>query len=697
MSNNQTNLRNGDFKRLYYLDESHPFDFFNTAYKLSNSLRLSLGYFSGTAFGICHDGIIQFLKNNGSIEILCNDKLYIDDVNAIKEGYLNRGNITTNALIMAIQNADDYERFGFQCLRLLIESERLDIRIIKSNELVHYKLGFFRDIDGNELMFTGSVNYTISGLLYNKEQLQITKSWNSDEEKNVISDARNKFIRLRNNEIDKQTVIKPEDVIETLIEYVDLRNIEELEQEYRNVRKKVEFITNQSAELLPKFFEFEAEYTPRFYQVEAIEHWVESDYKSIFAMATGTGKTLTSLFAINSLYCSTQDICTVLILVPLKDLVGQWRSEFENIFGGTIISISSENSNWRRQLERSFILSRKPRGRKTTIICTYRSFGLHFDFIMSNLNTNRTVMVADEVHKYGSKSLLNKMPDQIEYRLGLSATPIREYDDTGSASILNYFSPDSDPFEISIKMAIELGVLTPYRYVPIICYLNDIEMDEYAALSSRIRVLSSGVQSSSDNEDVQKLLKQRHRIIEQAEGKKEKMVDLLDQLVDENIDIHKSVFYVPEGKKGDDSLIDEYIEIITNHTSLRIAKYVMDSSADTLIDFKKGYIDAIAAKKKMDEGINIPEIRIAFFLASSTVEREFIQRRGRILRTSPGKTYAEIYDFLVLPIYSPETDFSYSNYKSVLKSEYKRALLFVDAAMNRHDALKTLDAHFDII
>jgi len=688
-------LRQGKFKRLYFLEDSHPFEFFEEAYSHSNYMYLTLGYFSGSAFGVGVNGLMNFISNGGMMRILCNDKLYEQDINAITKGYKKRENrqLSENALLYYIRNANKIESFGFKCLSFLIQANRLDIKIVQSSRLVHYKLGIFSDTEGNQILFNGSVNYTISGLLYNKEQIQITKSWDSNEDEVFINNTHSRMEDLWNGNIDDVIPIPTEDIKKLFAQNVPKLSIDELKNEYKILSEKFRLIKMSTPPKKDLFFTFPKGYSPRSYQIDAIGHWVENDYKSILSMATGTGKTLTSLFAANALIESNaKSITTILIIVPLKDLIDQWEEDIEKSFHGDTIKIYSKNPKWKKRLSSTFMTSRLS-NTKRVIICTYSSYGRHVDTILSLINIDKTLLISDEVHKIGTESLSDKLPIKIKYRLGLSATPVREYDEEGTDRIINYFSPNGPLFEITISDAIRLGVLCKYYYYPIICELNIDELKLYKYYSDIIKKKSFDQESNKD--DIGKLLKQRHRIIEQAQNKYSALNDLLLNEVEAE-KLIKSVFYVPEGKNDDGPIIDMYMNLLCNTHKIKMSEYTEGSDIQILDDFRKGHIDSIAAKKKMDEGVNIPEIQTAFFLASSTVEREFIQRRGRILRKCQGKDFAYIYDFLVVPSISINLILDHTSTRSIIRSEYKRASIFAESAINSYEALKKINKYMTI-
>jgi superfamily II DNA or RNA helicase len=309
------------------------------------------------------------------------------------------------------------------------------------------------------------------------------------------------------------------------------------------------------------------------------------------------------------------------------------------------------------------------------------------------------LIIADEVHRFGSEGLRELLPEGIKYRIGLSATPKREFDEEGTAAIFDYFCEHNEPFVIDIKQAIELEILCPYNYYPIFVELTEEELREYSTLSERIRRVMITSKDSKQNKSEKKsltlLLKRRHRIIEQAENKISAFREQIEYLKNSESSIHKAIVYVPEGTSDGEELINHYSRILWHEFQIPNSKYVQGAKKQLLDDFKNGFIRVLLAKKRLDEGVNIPQIRQAFFISSSTVEREFVQRRGRILRKAEDKEYAEIFDFLVVPPKYFDIQLLDSDIKSIVKNELKRAESFALNAKNKYKALRLIEKEYD--
>ena len=445
------------------------------------------------------------------------------------------------------------------------------------------------------------------------------------------------------------------------------------------------------------FFDFNGKKSPRPHQKKAIENFKSNNFQTLLAMATGTGKTLTSLFCANELSKKTE-LISVLIIVPLKDLVDQWQKDIEEFFSGEIIPIRS-GLDWKGKLSDLRllkILKKDEKNKKLVIITTYDSFCGNDDKILESLDLDSTLIIADEVHKFGAASYSKKLPEKIKYRIGLSATPKRPYDEKGTKAIFDYFCSSENPYEFSIKNAIDADMLCHYEYHPTVIPLTDFEMEDYENISEKISRLSVIVNNSAktdkeDEERLEQLLKERHRIIERAQNKRSEFLEIMQSEISKYKD--RTIVFCPDGKdeNGKDFLevykSELWNEFVSKGKIVRMSEYVQGTKREIIESFTAGAIDILFAKQRLNEGIDIPAAKRAFFIASSTSEREFIQRRGRVLRKSPetNKTLAEIFDFIVVP---PDRNSIYA--QSIVENEIKRAMDFAATADNYAEIEKIL-------
>ena len=685
----QYRYRSGDGNAL-------PKDFYNLVLPLTKTYCRAVGFFSSTCFLEISYGLIGLLKNNGKMFLITSPRLQEDDVKAIETGYAAK-EIYLKAFMremMIPQNINESNRLNV--LANLIENGILEIKIAVTDNprisMYHEKIGLFVDKDGNKISISGSMNESKTAMSENFESFDVACSWkNGDEERVKIRE--NDFYQMWNNEQKELKVIDFPELPKEFIQKYKTHDI--VEDEYsvtEEIDEKADDELSCIADIISKgkFFSFPIDKSPRKHQKLAVKQFIDNRFQCLFAMATGTGKTLTSLYAANAL-ATYIDLRVILIIVPLKDLVDQWEDDIRTFSKIEILSIRS-GIDWREKLESLNllkILSKEAECEKLVIITTYDSFCLNDEKILRYLEPATSLIIADEVHKFGAESYSKKLPEKLVYRIGLSATPKRPYDDKGTTAIFDYFCPSGNVFEFSIKDAIDNDMLCRYNYYPILVTLTDDEMDFYEEISDRISKLSMIVNSAKeknkeDGERLEQLLKQRHRIIERAENKHELfMSEMLKQISNYK---DKTLVFCPDGKneKGEDLLSvyknDLWQRLVNKGKIIRMNEYVQGTDKKIIDAFSAGAIDILFAKQRLNEGIDIPSTCRAFFIASSTSEREFIQRRGRVLRKSPGKTIAEIFDFIVVP---PNKNSQFAS--SIINNEIKRAMDFAVTAENYID------------
>lgn len=665
-----------------------PKQFYNEILPDTKRYCRAVGFFSSTCFLEISYGIIKLVKNDGKMQLVTSPKLNEDDVAAIQKGYEARENVYLRALKRGMtlpQNIDEKNRLNV--LANLIEQGVLEIKIAVTDRpeisMYHEKIGLFIDDNDNKIAISGSMNESETAMSENFESFQVFCSW-IDGDKERVNFCKRDFESLWNNEEEKLKVYDFPELPESFIQAYKTStvSVESIKQEDEKLEFEKKLEENNALGDSPLFFTFPPEIRPRPYQKDAIANFIDNDYKSLFAMATGTGKTLTSLFAADEI-CCRKKIESILIIVPLKDLVDQWENDVRKFFSGLVVTIRS-GIEWKEKISELSILRmlhKDSAKEKVVVITTYDSFLINDSRILSAIGEN-SLIIADEVHKFGAASYSQKLPELIPYRIGLSATPKRPYDEKGTKAVFEYFCPSDNPYVFGIKEAIEADKLCHYNYYPIILKLSDSEMAAYEVISEKISRIASFVKASNeDDEYLQQLLKERHRIIERAENKKDAFLKLMSEELRKYA--NKTIVFCPDGidDSGQDILLSYKAEL-WNYVRkkgkiIRMNEYVQGTEKKVLDAFAVGSVDIVFAKQRLNEGIDIPSARRAVFVASSTSEREFIQRRGRVLRKAPGKKLAEIFDFIVVP---PD-DLS-SKGSSIVNNEINRAMDFAMTADN---------------
>lgn len=699
-------------------------DFYIPVLENAISYKRSVGFFSSSALVEISKGICELAKKGGKIELVASPYLSAEDEEAIRKGYESRKKIIENALIrgLTVESKNYFEKERLNLLANLIESGVLNIKIAftengSSVGMYHEKLGLVEDSDGNKIAFSGSMNESENAFTKNYETVDVFCSWKSTDEKARVIQKETAFAAIWGNFDEKLKVLHFPSIDKAILEKYKrgTADFELDKKEFSKDRNIVYKISHGDKTVIPDvvavaeadsvdavfedklFFDFKGKKSPRPHQKKAIENFESNNFQTLLAMATGTGKTLTSLFCANELSRGIE-LTSVLIIVPLKDLVDQWQKDIEECFSGEIIPIRS-GLDWKGKLSDLRllkILKKDVQDKRLVIITTYDSFCGNDEKILESLELDSALIIADEVHKFGAASYSKKLPEKIKYRIGLSATPKRPYDEKGTKSIFDYFCPSENPYEFSIKNAIEADMLCHYEYHPTIVPLTDFEMEDYENISEKISRLSVIVNNSSktdkeDEERLEQLLKERHRIIERAQNKKSEFLEIMQSEISKYKD--KTIVFCPDGKdeNGKDFLeaykSELWNELVSKGKIVRMSEYVQGTKREVIESFTAGAIDILFAKQRLNEGIDIPAAKRAFFIASSTSEREFIQRRGRVLRKSPetNKTLAEIFDFIVVP---PDRNSVYA--QSIVENEIKRAMDFAATADNYAEIEKIL-------
>lgn len=714
-------------------EENSPEKFFNDCLENSKEFDLQLGYFSSAAISVLADGFASFISKGGKMRLVINQIVSEEDKQAITKGV--KGGIIECFDLSNFDELrktfDEYQQQFFDCLAFLIYDNRIDIRIIRprnSSGIAHTKSGQFRDGD-SITSFTGSANFTINGLFNNLEEIKIDRSDSIDPmTRKRIENQRIDFDRIMAQEKANIKYLSPDELIAAVKSNFGDKTIEELldvEQKLRTIKrekaiKKADgkqqetsvIKTNQESPQFPY------PSGPRDYQCEAFENWKKNGQKGLFAMATGTGKTITSLNCLLEIY-NRKKYYKALILVPTITLVNQWEKECLKFNFTNIIKVCSANPSWKNDLASIRMLERL-RGDKVSyvLISTYASFVKDRTFdALNSFSPSQLLLIADEAHNLGATSLRKKM-NKVVYgrRIGLSATPDRQYDEVGNDAINEFFNiKEGYTFEYSMKEAIENGVLCKYLYYPHLIELTDTEMDEYIAISQKIVKyfnFNKGVFDKSD-EILTGLLIKRKRIIHKAINKQNVFRDILQKRIDETGTLKYTLVYVPEGNKPDTYEADKYIlsdvadngddetqHLIDMYTSIvrdispktTVRKFTSDSAErdEILLDFAKGNVEVLTSMKCLDEGVDVPRSELAIFCASTGNPRQFIQRRGRVLRTHPDKKLAVLHDLVVAPKVAA-SDSTYQMERSMLKSELLRVNNFATLSLNPFYAQQELD------
>lgn len=683
-------------------------DFYIPLLKESILYKRSVGFFSSSSLLEISYGISNLINNNGKIQLIASPNLSEEDIEAINKGYELRENIIERALLQYITEPQNYfEEERLNLLATLIAQERLDIKIafsLKDNKLglYHEKLGLMYDKDNNIVAFSGSMNETETAFVSNYEIVDVFTSWNDNAR---VTIKQNAFDKLWNNE-DHSAIIYdfPEVVKNKLLSYkkdfVDW-NIDKKEfttKQIDSTIEKLKTVTNSP--------EIPAGVSLHDYQKKAIETWKEKKYNGIFDMATGTGKTFTGLGAITQLYKDLKGKLAVIIVCPYQHLVNQWVEDIVNFNINPIIGHSSSEQRDFKQRFKMAIMDYNLGVRNFfCFVCTNGTFAT--EYIQSQINNIRgdVLLVVDEAHNFGATNLKKTLNDKFNYRLALSATLERHGDVEGTQALLDYFGEKCIEFtlEDAIKGTNGDKFLTPYQYHPVVVYLTDDELKEYHSLSREISkciIKKNGKIKLSDKGKI--IAQKRSRLIAGAFNKVNALANEIKPYKNDNhILVYCGATKIAEQNENGEDMrqIDAITELLGKNLGMNVAQFTSreDSYTRDLLRrkfFDGDYLQALVAIKCLDEGVNIPAIKTAFILASTTNPKEYIQRRGRVLRKYPGKEFAIIYDFITLPRPLDEAiNLTYEEIKcekSMVRNEVNRMIEFNRLAMSKMEADKLI-------
>ncbi len=676
------------------------------AMRLCDEVRIEAGFFSSRCLSQIAPGLAAFINDTeGVVDLMVSPEISHEDQEAIRKGVAEPQAVLENAMASLFESArlstSAVERHAVETLAYLLASNRLRMRVVLMHDrgMYHRKLWLFRS-DNKWLAVHGSGNATERGLLVNGEQMSVDRAWadGTQSERRVAIFLENWDRRWNNCHRASLTV----DVLGALSMLRRYAGPEPpTTDDFWNAWRE-----DYEAGLEPPL--------PIGYTVAPARNrlnvpqnlkWREGRFAhqglavdailahggGILSIATGGGKTRTALIAATELQnLSSGHICIV-VIVPTTPLLRQWTDDVQE-FGIMPVVLSGMSPHKRsEELARLSIAFGSDQPRTEVLLLTNQLFsrqnsGLR-DWLEGLPDSVLHLLIADEVHHLGTKSFIENQPEFFEHRIGLSATPIRQYDPDGTDQLFDFFG-GPPVFNFTLRDAIDAGCLVPYRYYLHVVEFNAEEMDYYEDLTRSLA--QSGFRATDEGKAigltprVEAILRIRRALVEQAASK----VEALERVVDgmDSSSIAKTLIFtsakpVAIGETAQIKKVNEMLNRIgvTSHGYTNVETQSTQSQA-FLDRFDSGDYQALTAMKVLDEGVDIPETDTAFLLASSTVEREWIQRRGRILRTAPGKEYASLHDFIVVP-----PDRSSPAGKSLLRSELRRASSFADLAENEYD------------
>ena len=632
---------------------------------LSQSIlyKRAVGYFRSSVYLVAGMAVIDFARRGGKIKLVCSPELDASDVETIRAGYLERKVVASERLIEEIERllADPATKFQTRVLATLVAVGALEIKIAIRQPLqglYHEKIGVFIDETHNRVSFIGSANESWSGWhpQGNFESIEVFCSWQHriEEERSARHEANFDNLWVGNTP-EVQTLPFPNAARHCLCKEA-FRSLDEAEKNL--VSTPVPTPNTYKRILLP-------------HQTSAIESWRKQGSRGVFEHATGSGKTFTALEAARS---HLDAGLPVLILVPSRILLEQWNEEVKTEFPDAVIVLAGAgHDRWKRP-GRLRGLSNPDATGPRVIIATMQTAATEA-FRQCLYQGSHLMLVADEVHQIGSPYNSRCLQIDSGHRLGLSATPKRFGDTEGTTKIFDYFGPVVPP-PFTLADAVKSGRLVEYEYHPHPIHLTAEEADAWKSFTRQIgrEILKSknaeGETRLSDR--VKMLLIQRSRIAKKASGKPR----LAAQIVKKYYGAGQGwLIYCEDGEQLSETMQQlnlEGIKPVEYHIG-------MEGDRDATLDWFRKFGGVLVSIKCLDEGVDIPAVSHALILASSQNPRQFIQRRGRVLRKAPGKHLAIIHDAIVVPVSMDDEP----EQLSLLKSELLRAIEFSNSALNK--------------
>lgn len=703
-------LNDVQFKHSYSSGYDEPKEFFTEALIESSTFDLGLGFFSSSGIRSLAYGFALFIANGGKMRVVINHFLSKEDKEAIENGQKHlvdnyESRILSDIAKLTKTLSKEDEHF-FQCLSYLISINRIEFvaTISTKGGLGHDKYGIFTDEKNNKVAFIGSANFSHSALELNGETITVFTS--SDDDKRIC-EYQTLFNKSWENDTPHLIHIPINEVKTYISDNFPKLSFEELlgnSMDLRTDNTVNSYCKPLSKRILDKIELKEQE--PRFpfpeerpIQIDAYDAWISNGKNGVFAMATGSGKTVTALNCLRKQY-KENGYYKAIIVVPTQALAIQWEKEAKAFNFQHIVSTHTDK-DWKNTLSRYTTRSLLDQSKSIIIITTYATFNRKdMQLFINRVKGIETFMyIADEAHNIGSTSSLKHLPHNILWRIGLSATPERIYDDIGSEKLYEFFNsrPPEYTYRYTMKQAIEENILCHYDYYPIFVELTNSEMEEYEYISTQLRKFIDP-DTGKYKPEAEKLLLKRKRIIHKAENKKVAISNLLENLKHKR-KLDYTFVFVPEGYEPDYSerdsydidqedihIIDEYAQMFKNQ-GYSYHKYIsgLDDAPGILKSFAEGDIQILLSMKCLDEGVDIPRAEHAIFCSSTGNPRQFVQRRGRVLRKSKGKDKAKIWDLIVTP--QNVMNDSIGIERNMFISEVKRIVNFAALADNQIDIL----------
>lgn len=640
-------------------------NFFELVLKEAKLYKLVFFYYDFSNLQLLARGLSSLFWSGGEARFIIFILVSIEDYDQIIQSKKDPFEKFKKTFPTIDQLRDMMKEKNFEALGKLLSADKIKIKFALSTKgIFHMNYGIIKDQYGNSIAFVNPLNETGSVLESNREQFNVFKSWDYSQVEYIKSYEQN-FDKYWSGTDLEDTIIydMPSELYNLLIDA------------YYSCSKQINENKIEGLQL-------------RDYQIKAIDFWISNGYVGLIEMATGTGKTIVAINCVKKLKENLNgDICIV-IATPTKLISQQWKKVWYENFKESPFIIDSEKSNTKDLLYNytSFVKKSK------VIIGTYEYISSDYfvNEIMPMLKGEK-LLIADEVHWLGAHKYSFIMQQGYKYRLGLSATPQRMFDEQGTELLMKFFN--NKVFSYTLSQAIAEGYLSEYQYYPYFCPLSEEEIDLYEKLTKKFLInLENDIINYILNNDeipksVENILFMRAKIVKKAHCKIPLLQNILENLK-KNGKLKFLIVYfedyeqIGQAKNILNNLMVKYqiISVRSNSNERRQAIKLLS----------EGKIDCILAMKVLDEGLDIPFAEREIIISSSSNPRQYIQRAGRILRKSEHKKIAEIYDII---IYADLEKISFELNqieKNVISNEIKRAMYFCNSARNKYECIKLI-------
>ncbi|WP_414832745.1 DEAD/DEAH box helicase family protein [Afifella sp. YEN Y35] len=686
-------LRSLDGVRPLYMLPTDPLaeEVLIPGFQKAGKVACMVGFFSSEVLASLAPGLATYIAGSqNSFRLIISPLLRAEDQAAIEDGLKSAEEVADRILEELTVTEDLLQRHTLKCLSWLLRERRIEIKIaLMKDALFHPKVWLFEE-HGDVVAAHGSSNVTYAGIRKNIEQIAVSRSWQDPNQRYITDKLRYEFGRLWDNKDENCLVIPlPEAVRQRLLRTYS-SEVPPSEDELRDLYGKASGLAEEPEPYepeppsiptagfkIPDWLEYEE--GPFEHQGKAVAAWCDAGYRGVLEMATGSGKTITSMIAAHRLYDGHKPLLIV-VAAPYVPLIEQWCDEIAP-FGIKPVNLTTAGSAAKRASDLQKIKRRLRTGLSDVeavvvshdTLCTPEFLDAVKSFDCARL------LIADEAHNLGRPSFVNDPPEFFEYRLGLSATPIRQYDEEGTEALFGFFGPVA--FRFTLEEAIG-RCLVEYDYYVHPVYLTESEMSEWFDLTGKMKQNAWRGEGGKPDDYLAKLLRDRRALLETASGKIATLRGLLDK--EDTGSLRHTLVYTSD--KGPDQL-DNVNRLLRDknilfHQLTAEETASRDQTKRIIRSFQDSEIQVLTAKRVLDEGVNIPQICKAFVLASTTVERQWVQRRGRLLRTCSaiGKTHSVIHDLLALP---PGMEEGLDpDARALVRAELRRAQEFARLARN---------------